>query len=146
MLPYHCVIGRESSALPSVGLTLPPSWFPRQEVEGTWPGSLLDHLKSRGLQETRPPLRAACAAVQEQGAEGELLARVFRDYHHQEFATGFQYARCFAQRCRDAVAVQVIDGVGAHDSIERGSLERQLAHVAGLNRGAPFQAGGFQVG
>jgi hypothetical protein len=35
MLPYHCVIRRESSELPSVGLTLHPSWFPRQEVEGS---------------------------------------------------------------------------------------------------------------
>ena len=87
---------------------------------------MLQDLEARLLDVCGPPGRAARTAMTEQGAESELGPFFVGDGHQQQLSAGLQHAGGFGERLVGALAIQVIDRVGADDRIEGGRFKGQL--------------------
>ena len=92
-----------------------------------------------------PPGRPARAAVAEQRAESELGPFLVSDDHQQQLSAGLQHAGGFGERLVGALAIQVIDCVGADDRIEGGRLKGQLSHISRCDGRALIHTGGLEV-
>jgi len=104
--------------------TLDQSRFAGQDVEGPRACAFLNDLKSCVLQKTRPARRLRVPLCSSSG----LKAR----FSQKSFVITIIRNSPFGR-------------VSAHDAIERGSLKRELAHVARLNCGAVHQAAAFRL-
>ena len=107
--------------------------------------SLLQDLETRVLDVCGPPGRPARAAVTEQRAESKLRPFLVGDDHQQKLSAGLQHAGGFGERLVRALAIQVIDRVGADDRIEAGRFKGQLSHISRRDGRALIHTGGLEV-
>ncbi len=71
--------------------------------------------------------------MHDQRPESKLNPWFFAHQNQQKISARFHHAGCFGECLSNALAIEMIDRIGADDGIEGGGFEGELAHVSGCD-------------